>query len=365
MNNTPKISIDFVRGLQPFGEIDDQGLGDLLPLFECKTVRGGELLNVQDWPRHLVFLVKGELKLEFSNSSTQVLVGGSDDTLRPLGKWGDMPISAKAITNSELLVLDEDRLDALLMLGQLEHQKTRQEPACHEELQVEVSNIPDWRNIENMFAAQSLKNGIFTALPVAEMQELLQRFQRIKVRRGETLVRQDEEGDYYYIIETGRCTVTRQVTGSPLTLAELKAGDAFGEEALVNDTSRNATVMMKTDGVLLRLSKKDFVELLRTRLLHSVSRAEAEHRTATGAVWIDVRFAAEYQFDGIHGARNIPLNNIRDACALLDPQKEYIVYCQNGRRSAAAAFLLAQRGFRACLLEGGLMGGDGNNKEGD
>jgi CRP-like cAMP-binding protein len=55
------------------------------------------------------------------------------------------------------------------------------------------------------------------------------------------------------------------VAGSSVQLAELKEGDAFGEEALVADTVRNATVVMKTDGMLLRLSKQDFNELLLRR----------------------------------------------------------------------------------------------------
>jgi rhodanese-related sulfurtransferase len=40
--------------------------------------------------------------------------------------------------------------------------------------------------------------------------------------------------------------------------------------------------------------------------------------------------------------------------AVLDRAKEYVAYCQSGRRSAAAAFLFAQRGFKVWLLEGGL-----------
>jgi rhodanese-related sulfurtransferase len=40
--------------------------------------------------------------------------------------------------------------------------------------------------------------------------------------------------------------------------------------------------------------------------------------------------------------------------AVLDRGKEYIVYCHSGRRSAAAAFLFAQRGFKVWLLDGGL-----------
>jgi rhodanese-related sulfurtransferase len=33
-----------------------------------------------------------------------------------------------------------------------------------------------------------------------------------------------------------------------------------------------------------------------------------------------------------------------------------VLYCQSERRSAAAAFLLAQRGYKAFLLAGGLWG---------
>ena len=40
--------------------------------------------------------------------------------------------------------------------------------------------------------------------------------------------------------------------------------------------------------------------------------------------------------------------------AVLDRSREYVAYCQSGRRSAAAAFLFAQRGFKVWLLEGGL-----------
>lgn len=144
------------------------------------------------------------------------------------------------------------------------------------------------------------------------------------------------------------------VGGSAVELAELKEGDAFGEEALVADTHRNATVIMKTDGVLLRLDKNDFVGLLREPLLNRVSAKEAQHRVKNGAVWVDVRFPVEFQQDGLPGAINVPLNDIRLASTVMDPAREYIVYCQTGRRSSAAAFLLSQRGVRAALLEGGL-----------
>ena len=123
---------------------------------------------------------------------------------------------------------------------------------------------------------------------------------------------------------------------------------------LVADMARNATVAMKTDGMLLRLDKVDFMELLREPLLQRLTPAAAQQRIAAGAQWLDVRFPAEYQCDGLPGAINIPVNEVRHAIAGLDADREYIVYCQTGRRSSAAAFLLSQRGLHAHLLEGGL-----------
>jgi len=55
----------------------------------------------------------------------------------------------------------------------------------------------------------------------------------------------------------------------------------------------------------------------------------------------------------------VPLAEIRNAIQVLDRNKEFVVYCQSGRRSAAAAFLLAHRGFKVALLEGGLWASRG------
>jgi len=67
-----------------------------------------------------------------------------------------------------------------------------------------------------------------------------------------------------------------------------------------------------------------------------------------------VRYPSEYQYDKLPGAINVPLAEVRNMFAMLDRGKEYVAYCQSGRRSAAAAFLFSQRGFRVWLLAGGL-----------
>ena len=107
--------------------------------------------------------------------------------------------------------------------------------------------------------------GILTAflkLPAANIQTLFSRLQELSVKAGDEIVKFGAPGDYYYIIKQGRCKVFRPVGSGEHTLAELGPCDSFGEEALISEAPRNATVTMLTDGKLMRLSKRDFVELL-------------------------------------------------------------------------------------------------------
>ena len=50
---------------------------------------------------------------------------------------------------------------------------------------------------------------------------------------------------------------------------------------------------------------------------------------------------------------NVPLNELRANLDYLDKKKEYICYCQTGRRSSAAAFILIGHGYNVLVLEGG------------
>ncbi len=340
------VSVELLARLQPLASLGTEGLGDLLAL--CRThqfARGTDPFRADDWAGQMVYLVQGQILASLPDGSNRVLVGGHELASGPIARAGKLPTKTQAITDITLLSLEEDKLDILLTWNQLAT------PV------VETGNgadTMDWRRMSGMFALDNLTIGVFASLPPANIQALLAKFSRLPVKRGDTIIKQGNPGDYYYLIESGRCKVTRKVAGSSIELAEIKEGNAFGEEALVADTARNATVVMKTDGVLLRLSKEDFNELLRAPLLQRVNASEAAKRVSSGAIWIDVRFAAEYRSDGFPGALNIPLDDIRQAVAALDPEKEYIVYCQTGRRSSAAAFLLSQRGFNAALLEGGM-----------
>lgn len=346
--SAPATSLDLplLRRLQPIGVLSEDSLRELLPLSrKAVFARGSDPMRAE-WNGQVVYLVRGELKVDAADGSRTVLVGGSGRALSPISRQGSRPLATQAITDTELIGFSEDPLDVLVTWDQLASPAKAADNA--------LDATPDWRQMSGMFAVQNLTQGAFASLPAASIAPLLDRFVRMPVKRGDVIVRQGDDGDYYYLIERGRCKVTREVAGASVELAELTEGQAFGEEALVADTLRNATVVMKTDGVLLRLAKENFITLLREPLLHRLDVATARQQVLAGATWIDVRFPVEFRQDGLPGAINIPLNEIRQAAASLDTDKKYITYCQSGRRSSAAAFLLSQRGINAALLDGGL-----------
>jgi CRP-like cAMP-binding protein len=333
----PRITPEQLAILAPLGALSAERLGELAGVAVVESVaRGGDPLAAHKGASRSVFLLRGEVLLMFEGGGTLVVVGGTGEGRLPLNRRATPVARARAISAAELVVLDDEMLDLMVTFDQFAEGETA----------VRVSR--------SIFSLANLHHGVFARLPPARTAELLARFERIECRRGDVLIREGEEGDYYYVIESGRCQVERTVGGVRVTLAELKSGDAFGEEALASDARRNATVSLVTDGRLLRLGKSDFKELLGEPLLQRVSYSDGQQRVARGAVWLDVRYPSEYRYDRLPGALNVPLNEVRDSFPVLDRGREYIAYCQSGRRSSAAAFLFAQRGFQVCLLDGGL-----------
>jgi CRP-like cAMP-binding protein len=310
-----------------------------------RAQRGADPLAERLQGGHSVFLLAGEVLLYQQGGGTLVVVGGSDETRMALNRRRERLARARAITDADLLVVDDDLLDILATWDQV--------AAAGPEGTVARLRGDPLRS-SGPFSLSSLKSGAFSQMPAARIDELLRRFERVNAKRGDVVIREGDEGDFYYLIESGRFQVGRLVGGAEVMLAELKAGDAFGEEALVSEAKRNASVTALAAGYLLRLNRNHFNEMLREPLLRRIGYDDASERVRRGALWLDVRYPSEYQYDKLPGAINVPLAEVRNMFAVLDRSKDYIAYCQSGRRSAAAAFLFAQRGFKVWLLQGGL-----------
>ena len=349
MTHGRPVTVSMLKMLEPIGSLSESRLRELAALLYVERVsKQLDPFRLQSASGKLVYLLRGELALMSSDGASAVIVGGSDDARHAIGRRQNFT-AAKAITDIDLIRIDDDLIDIMLTWDQIAAFDPPTQPQGGAK-----AGGGDWRLLTGLFSVKSLQTGAFSRLPSAHIGELFKRFTRVTAQRGQVVIESGADGDYYYVIESGRAQVTRKVGGVEVKLAQLKAGDAFGEEALLADAKRNATVTMLSDGALLRLSQADFNELLRAPLLREISDHDARARIASGGQWIDVRYPSEYQFNKRPGALNIPLSEIRNAAGILERGREYVLYCQTGRRSSAAAFLLAQRGFTAYVLAGGL-----------
>ncbi|MGD9604115.1 MAG: cyclic nucleotide-binding domain-containing protein [Gammaproteobacteria bacterium] len=304
---------------------------------------GRTLFKAGETDRKTLYLLEGQVTLTDAAGKSLTVTGGTEAARHPLANQQPRQQTAKSRTDCKITRFDSDLLDILLTWDQLsgiEVNEIRAEDG-------EEDESADWMT-------RILQSQAFLQIPAANIQAMFMRMQELPMRAGETVIRQGDDGDYYYIIKSGRAKVLRtSKTGSELTLATLKDGDAFGEEALLSEAKRNATITMETDGVLMRLSKEDFNALLKEPMLNWITPEDALERVKAGARWLDVRLESEHANTGIKGSLNIPLFMLRLKVDSLDPKATYIVYCDTGRRSSAAAFLLSERGLQTCVLKGG------------
>jgi NADH:ubiquinone reductase (H+-translocating) len=98
---------------------------------------------------------------------------------------------------------------------------------------------------------------------------------------GDVVFQQGDLGDSVYVIEEGECDVLREENGERKLLATLKAGDYFGEMAVLADQSRNATIQARTAMNVLIIPKQDFDKLRQSvPAFGEVFRELAKRRTA-------------------------------------------------------------------------------------
>jgi len=314
--------------------------------FVEEVVAGRAIFNKGDTDKKTIYLIDGEVTMTSDSGEVVSVRSGTVAAKHPLASFQPRRHTATAKSVCKITRIDSDLLDILMTWDQMSGIEVDE---IHSEEEDEEGG--DWMT-------RILQSKAFLQVPPGNIQAMFMRIQEVNAKAGDVIIKQGDDGDFYYIIKNGQCKVTRtSKTGSELTLATLKDGDAFGEEALLSDAKRNANIVMKTDGTLMRLSKEDFNELLKEPMLTWVTREEGDELVKNGAIWLDVRLDSEHKNNGLEGSINIPLFMLRLKVATLSEDKKYILYCDTGRRSSAAAFLLSERGLDAACLKGGLMGG--------
>lgn len=334
------INAERLRGFSPLNILSPAGLRKAAEAIKLRDLMPGDILfQAGDRDSQVYFLLKGSITLRREASSAPIIIRADTEAAQvPLSRLKPRRYTAAAGTIARVAGIDEDLLDNLI---------TTDQTAAYEVTVIEGED-PEW--MFRLFSSPS-----FRKVPTDNLAALFSKLEAVPARAGETIIRQGETGDYYYLIRRGRARVLRSYRDeAPVFEAELGIGDGFGEEALLSGEPRNATVVMSQDGLLMRLSHADFNSLLKAPLVQRVSPAEMAVMLRNGVGLIDVRTEPEFNEAALPGSINLPLCKLRLLAEGLDHNRPYIAVCQTGRRCSAAAFLLGQRGFDVYVLRGGL-----------
>jgi ATP-binding cassette, subfamily B, bacterial HlyB/CyaB len=108
--------------------------------------------------------------------------------------------------------------------------------------------------------------GPFALLGRDELEQLAARMTECFFRTGDTVFEQGQIGDAFFVVASGRArVVAKDAANREVSLAVLKRGEHFGEVALLLDAPRSSTVRAADDLVLLRLDRKEFLNVLADR----------------------------------------------------------------------------------------------------
>ena len=252
MHAAKKITVD-KKGLQefvPLNALSSERFREVSEKIIIEEVLAGcYLFRKGDTDNQSVYLLEGSINLiDGFRKVTSEVEAGTDMSRYAIANQQPRPLSARAVKKCIIARIDSGLLDVFL---------TWDQSSSAEVVEIGADDNQDWMT-------RILQTEAFIKIPPAMIQSLLIKMQSYPVNAGDVVIRQGDPGDYFYTIHEGRCVVTRK--DSPDTeaqfLAELGSGTSFGEDALVSDAKRNATVTMLTNGLLMRLAKEDFVELL-------------------------------------------------------------------------------------------------------
>lgn len=339
--NTSSINNLFTR-LVPLNALRADSQAVLAANVELRSLSAGDwLFRAGDPLDQAMYLVSGELQLEDATGRPLArLRGGEAAAAHRLGHQSPRKVNARCLSDVEVLGVDAALLDVMLTWEQM---------------------APDAADSTAgaLCVSRLLQLPLFQRVPAENFPQICARLQEVPCEAGDVVIRQKDAGDYFYVVDAGRFEVSRvpvaNAAAPAIRISELGPGDCFGEEALIADEPRNATITALTDGRLMRLAKADFLEWLNKPLARRLSYADARQRVEAGAArWLDVRLASESAGDPFKGALSLPLYLLRARLDRLPAQASYVAFCDTGRRSAVAVFLMMQRGYDAYVLDGGL-----------
>ncbi|MGE0334398.1 MAG: cyclic nucleotide-binding domain-containing protein [Gammaproteobacteria bacterium] len=329
------------RSLVPINRFTQDAQERLQKLATVRRLAAGQLVYARDVDDGLAhYLVEGELDLFDHGRLVRRLAADQRIARRPLDSPGRTRFTARAGSSCAVLAIPRVEVERF-------NESTRLSGAG-DDLAVDelaLATGGDWM-------ARVMASALFQVLPADTIQAVFGALEALEVAADEYVVRQDEPGTHFFLLESGYCEVVRHAGArrQEVHVTDLRPGDTFGEAALISGAPRDASVVALTDSRVMRLPKAAFERLVQGALVQGVPVDAAFAAVRDGARWLDVGDPEVYAKAPLRNSRNIPLNALRVQSARLAREDAYIVCCDDPSQSAVGAYILAERGFRARFL---------------
>ncbi|MFL6568550.1 MAG: cyclic nucleotide-binding domain-containing protein, partial [Chthoniobacterales bacterium] len=106
------------------------------------------------------------------------------------------------------------------------------------------------------------RTSLFRFLPEKHLEDLRPLLKEERYEFGDVIVHQGAPADAFYVLISGRArAIKTDQNGNEISLATLRPGDVFGEAALGEGGTRNASIRCSTSVAVLRLARSDFLDL--------------------------------------------------------------------------------------------------------
>jgi len=342
---------------------DGQALRKLFPLLTmpaqqfkelcacCNVVtqaKGSILFNRGDKTESFIYLLHGTISLEVDEFIFEKITAGTDAAKFALAHQFPRKVSARALDSTRFISLQLNIFD-------------KTDCDYNEQKNVyRVENDDSEADASIDWLAALLQSPVFQRLPAVNLQQVLMNLEDIKFSEGELIFQQGDAEDYCYLIKKGRCCLSRKTSAQAkeIKYLELGAGDTFGEMAILMGEKRNMTVTALSDMQLSRIDAERFIKFIKEPALEYIDYSDLEQERTQNLelLIIDIRSAAEYNKNHIHGSRNIPFFSLRLFIKELIKQKnKVVVVCADSRKSEAAAFELIKHRINAVVLSRGMQ----------
>jgi CRP-like cAMP-binding protein len=194
---------ELIKRLVPIEDLSLQLQNDVIQMaFVNKYKKKDFVFKQGDRDDYSFYILEGQLELIADKQVKSTITSGTDSARYALARLQPRQFSAKAKTDIAVLQLNRSVLDRLMVLEQEEKAKEIPDSESMGVSDIVGEDTGDWMT-------KMLQSELFSRLPTANIHKLFALLEPVDFKAGDTVIRQGDVGENYYVIQGGRCEVSR------------------------------------------------------------------------------------------------------------------------------------------------------------